>query len=216
MGLFDFFKRKTDKKTPIFKNEAEKLLYKANPNNYWEHKKIENDLEYQGKLLSQVNAAREQYKKDGDLSAVIRVYEFAFVESDPPCKSSQCYNLIDYYLKAGMNDKAWAYLNKMLIQNNPQLEKIRMYQAKILKKEKKWIDAIQMYMLEYLSKAEWKNQFDKEMFIKDIRSSINKLNWTDEDMAKLSSMIEKQVIKKDFSEAKIIKEYKQFLSTKEV
>ena len=71
-----------------------------------------------------------------------------------------------------------------------------------------------MYMLEYLAKSEWKKTFDKEMFIKDIRSSINKLNWSDEDIISLSNLVEKQVKKKDYSEEKLIKSYRKFLSEK--
>ena len=212
MGIFSFFKSKP--KPPVFANESEEFLYKVNPKYYWERKKFEEDLAYQNELLSKVNAAREKYKKDGDLSAVIQVYEFAFIESDPPCKSSQCFLLLDFYLKADLNDKAWSYLNKLLTEEKPHFEKIRMYQARLLKKEKRWKDAIQMYMLEYLAKSEWKKTFDKEMFIKDIRSSINKLNWSVEDIISLSNLVEKQVKKKDYSEEKLIKSYRKFLSEK--
>ena len=59
------------------------------------------------------------------------------------------------------------------------MEKIRFEQARLLKKEEKWADAIEMYLLGYLAKSSWNRKFQEDMFVKDIKSSANKLNWDD-------------------------------------
>ena len=175
-------------------------------------RKLTVDLDYQEKLLSKVNTAREKYKADGNLSDVIQVFEEAFYKADPPCTSTQCLLLVDYYLKAGQNDKAWGYLNYLLSKQLAPLEKIRFSQAKVLKKEGKHLDAIEMIMLGYLAKSQWNRTFQKDMFLKDVQPSKNKLKWDDDKVEYLASLID-DLVKQGIGDEKIlISQYRSFLS----
>ena len=215
MGLFDFLKKSSNNsnsstpsnKSRNFRSAIEQDMYKNNTMGY---RDTRDHLDYQNALLSRVNAAQARYKQDGDIDAVIRELEYAFVNADPPCNTSQNIDLAKYYVKAGQNDKAWGYLNMLYSKRLAPYEKIRFEQAKILKKEKKWEYAIEMYMLGYLAKSEWNNTFQAEMFKKDIQSSVNKLGWDEEKVMYLSYLIDDQVKKKNYSEGDLSSKYRKF------
>ncbi len=221
MGIFDFLlgkkeskssegiKSNTTKNGVPFTNEVERELYENNTFGYRDRK---DNLDYQNALLSRVNKAQAKYKQDGDLEAVIKELEYAFIESNPPCSTSQNLDLADYYIKAGQYDKAWGYLNHLYRYQQAPINKIRFAQAKVLKKEKKWSYAIEMYMLGYLAKSEWNNTFQKEMFVKDIKSCVNKLNWDEDKVEYLCYLIEIQVKQRDYSESRLTESYRKFCS----
>lgn len=214
MGLFNLFGKPkksngSDDAKRKFSNDVERDMYE---NNRFGYREMKDSLDYQNRLLSRVNAAQAKYKQDGDLDAVIKELEYAFIQSNPPCKTSQNMDLVNYYIKAGRNNDAWGYLNRLITTQEAPLEKIRFAQARILKKEKKWDEAIRMYMLGYLTKSKWNNTFQKEMFIKDIKSSANKLKWDDSQIDKLAQIVERHVKKKDYSEASLDKDIKKALS----
>lgn len=139
MGLFDKFKKNQQPKT-----DSEAIEREMYENNTLGYRDLKDHLDYQQELINKVNLANAQYEKDGDMDALIKVYEMAFYEADPPCASSQNLKLVDYYLKSNSNDKAWEYLNFLYLGSYAPKEKIRFLQAKILKKEKKYLDAIDM------------------------------------------------------------------------
>lgn len=103
MGLFNHPK---EKKTAT-KKQIEANLYRTSAS----YRQVKNSNDYQEKLLNRVNKANEKYRQDGDLNSIIRVYENAFIKANPPCVSSQCFNLVDYYVKAGRLEKALTYLD---------------------------------------------------------------------------------------------------------
>lgn len=212
MSIFDLLKKKAPKQEPIntgktFRNDIEKSMYENNTMGY---KDTKDHLDYQNSLLNKVNQAQERYKQDGNIDAVIKELEYAFITANPPCNSSQNLDLANYYIKAGQNNKAWGYLNMLESKLLAPTEKIRLLQARILKKEKKWADAIEMYMLGYLAKSKWNNTFQKEMFQKDIQSSANKLGWDNTKIEQLSLMIEKQVKQKNYDGSALVKEFRKY------
>lgn len=206
MGLFDLFKKKSKScktvnlKGKTFRNNIEREMYINNDMGYRDTK---DHLDYQNNLLSRINNANEKYSVNSNIEALIQEYEYCFIKSNPPCISSQNLYLVDLYLKAGLNDKAWGYLNKLYSADEAPKEKIRFLQAKILKKEKRYSDAIEFYMMGYLLKSEWNNTFQKQMFLKDIKSPANKLKWDDDKKEYLAYIIERQVKKHIYDEVKI-------------
>ena len=223
------FRTSKKKKSQKHKTQANSSNYKYKPGdqekfladlhqewydkNMYGYRDRQDALAYQNALLDRVNTAQQKYKEDGDIEAVIKELEYAFIEADPPCQSSQYLDLINYYIKANKNDKAWAYLNRLLMKNEAPLKDIRFSQARILKKEKKWMYAIEMYMLGYLAKSQWNNNFQRDMFIKDIKSSANKLSWDDTVIDSLAQMVATQVQKKKYDEDELIKKYRDFCSS---
>ncbi len=189
------------------KAEAKKQLLK-DP----KYRKMEEDLAYQDKLLKIALKARDRYKVDGDCDKAIAEYEKVMIQAKPPLKSNaHAMFLVDLYIKAGYNDKAWGYLNSLILSRGLDLDKIRKYQAKILKKENKHDEAIKMLMLHHLAKSEWNNTFNREMFLKDIAPSIKKLGWSSSDAEALADMVGKQVGSKNYKEGVLIDKYKIFV-----
>ena len=201
MGIFDLFKKK-----PV---TASKKFKEYFPN----HEAQQERLKYQSELLGLVNDANAKYANDGDIESLIKVYEHAFIESNPPCKSSQNLKLADLYIKAGQNNKAWTYLNSLIASQEAPIEKVRHEQARILKKEKRYVLALEMIMYEHLHKYEWNNTFYREPFIKDAGVCIRALKW-DDISAELADIIEKQVKKHNYDDSILRKSYYSLLTSK--
>ena len=142
-------------------------------------------LDHQDELLQRVQKAREEYSQDEDADKIIEVMESALINEKPPLLNAQGHTLflIELYKKTGQNDKAWGLLNSCLLDNGmydgktrlPK-EKIRSEMARLLKSEKKYAEAIEMYMLQHLERATW-TDFNEERFRKDIKPCISKLKW---------------------------------------
>ncbi len=201
-----FISRETKKQDP-FQKKIEERLYREDEN----FRSMTDHLTYQNALLSRVNAAREKYNDDGDLESVIKEFEYAFWKADPPCESAQYIDLVGFYLKAGMNDRAWAYLNYLISSQQAPMEKIRFEQARILKKEKRYADAIEMYMLGHLAKSKLDSIFHKDKFIKDIQSSANKLGLDENQREYLANLVESTVKRKNYDENALLKQYRKFI-----
>lgn len=186
----------------------ERELYRTNPS----FRKMTDDLNEQDRLLKIALAAREKYNADGDCEKAIAAYEKVML-SNPPLKShAHTMFLVDLYVKSGQNDKAWGFLNSLIGTDRLPIEKIRGYQARILKKENKHIEAIEMIMLEYLAKSEWNRTFDKEAFLKAIKPSLNKLKWDASVAEELSNIIQQQVKAGKFAEKPVVTKYRALIS----
>lgn len=201
MGLFDLFKKKPATATDILKKH------------FPDHEAQQQRLKYQNDLLDSVNQANAKFAEDGDLDSIIKVYEHAFYKSDPPCNSSQNLKLVDFYLKKDYHDKAWGYLNFLTMHQAAPIEKIRHEQARILKKEKRYVYALEMIMYEYLHKNEWNNTFARGQFIKDAGICIRALKWEDISEA-LADMIERQVGSHNYDDFPLRESYYAFLKSK--
>lgn len=172
-------------------SKAERILEQVDP----EYAKIKSDLEYQDKLLSYVLKAREQFKVDKNIDKLIEVYEYAIIKANPPLKNapSHIMYLAELYIKNNQNDKAWSYLNSILLSHKDLTHKIRFLQCKILKKEKRYVDALFMLMMGYLFKAKNNSTFSGETFIKDVTPIANKLGLNSSNVEYLAYLIENQV-----------------------
>ena len=191
------------------KETTEEWLNRVSP----EYRESKNDLENQEKLLASVWEAREQYKTDNDINKVISVYEQALITSNPPLRSdAHTMYLADLYIKSGQNDKAWGYLNSILISHIRLTGKIRYAQCKILKKEKKYVDAMQMLMLSYLFNSKMNDDFRETAFVKDATPIANKLKWDSDKIDILTQIISNQVKRKNYDEGTLIKSFKKVLS----
>lgn len=206
MGLFDFMKKKPAQKTSR-EDEVMALLDKVDPG----YRQRRAELDYQNDLLSRVNAAREKYKADKDLASAIKEYEFAFVESNPPCRTSQDIDLANLYIKAEQYDKAWGYLNQLVLRRNFPDPEIKFYQAKILKKEEKYAYAIEMYAIGYYYKSIPDNPFQIEKFKKDVSSSAKKMGWDAEKIDGIAKIVMSYPHKDNSSEGKLIKQLREFM-----
>lgn len=215
MGFFDVFKKLNtgvgiSRKT--FQNNIEKEMYLNNTAGY---RDLKDRLDYQDRLLNIANEARERYKTDGVIEPAIEAYEKVLLKSDPPLVSTaHTMFLADLYIKAEMYDKAWGYLNSLIGTDRAPLEKIRHEQARILKKEKRHKEAIEMILLEYLAKSEWNNTFSRGACMKSIGPSIRALQWTADDQSRCADIVEVQVKVRNYKEKALIDKYRQYVAEK--
>lgn len=202
MGLFDFMKKNND----CAKRDS------VNVPKYDNGNKIQFDLDYQNNLLFRVNAAREKYKNDKDITSAIKEYEFAFVESNPPCESSQDIDLAKLYITAEEYDKAWGYLNQLILRRKYPDSEIKFLQAKVLKREEKYAYAIEMIALGYYYKTLNGNEFQKDKFQKDILSSVKKLGWNQENIEGIIELCVSQKNKSGLSEEILVKKLREYMN----
>ncbi|MBC3797151.1 hypothetical protein [Acetobacterium tundrae] len=82
-------------------------------------------------------------KETGDVQKLIEVYEDVLL-NEGLCFNGKGYyiNLAELYYKTGQLDKAWGYLNKIGVEHPELISKIRDFQSKVLRKEKKYQDAL--------------------------------------------------------------------------
>ena len=189
---------------------AEELVERVHP----EFKKTKSDLEHQEKLLASVWEAREQYKVDNNIDKLIAAYEYAMIEAKPPLKNAQSHTmyLAELYIKNNQNDKAWDYLNSILLSHIDLTHKIRFLQCKILKKEKRFVDAMIMLMMGHLFKAQINATFAKDAFIKEATPIANKLGLNNDNVEYLAYLIENQVKHRNYDDQILRTNYKKALS----
>lgn len=166
----------------------------------------------QNAMLQRLADAQWEYKQDKDINKLISVYEMVFINSKPYLQSSQEIDLADLYVKAGMNNKAWGYLNMLLMRNETPANKIYFEQARILKKENKYDQAAYTYMLCHLAKSQRDGVFHPEPFIKDVQVCANKLKWDDQIVQKLTNILSQRVKLGDYDTRSLTQEFKNATS----
>lgn len=114
--------------------------------------------------LDRITKETQLSKETGNIDNLIKVYEQILLK-EGLCFNGKGYyiNLAELYYKTGQRDKAWGYLNKIGIKHHDLMDKIREFQVKILKKEKKYIDALlfQMGALFYEVSKDYKPSEEK-------------------------------------------------------
>ena len=136
------------------------------------------------------------------------------IEAKPPLKNAQSHTmyLAELYIKNNQNDKAWDYLNSILLSHIDLTHKIRFLQCKILKKEKRFVDAMIMLMMGHLFKAQINATFAKDAFIKEATPIANKLGLNNDNVEYLAYLIENQVKHRNYDDQILRTNYKKALS----
>ena len=97
--------------------------------------------------LKRLNTAREEYEKAQEYDKLIAVYEDVFSSPTPWNAASHKLRLVGYYQKCKQWDKAWALLNAILLDYPDEIFRVRRSQYRQLKDEKKYDEALKMYLL---------------------------------------------------------------------
>ena len=198
------------KKKRRFDNSIERNLYNSNP----EYKRMKDKIDYNNELLEKLNYYVALYKSQNNIEALISAYEDAFVVADPPCKSSQVFDLVSLYINQGMNDKAWGLLNSLVIQYPDKLSRIRKEQFRILKKEEKYVEALRFLSLSHFDNYGNKNSPNKQAFFKEASPILKKLSVDSFLAEELWVIIEKGLKSKKSSEAIVEAQISNFLKAK--
>lgn len=97
--------------------------------------------------IKRLNNAREKYEKTEEYDKLIAVYEDVFSTPTPWNAASHKLRLVGYYQKCEQWDKAWALLNAILLDYPDEVFRVRRAQYRQLKNEKKYNEALKMYLL---------------------------------------------------------------------
>ena len=193
--------RPTSKLSETQKKQIYQELRKSNS----EFRRIDDCLKATDKSLEKILNANKQYKADKDLNKVLKVYEHELKEPTSPwghnIPQKHAMDLVDFYIKAGENDKAWSYLNWLTVQCPHLTSKIRFAQTKILKKESKYQDALLTLMSGYLVDAKDMNgRFNSTKFLKEATVITNKLKWDGSRVDELSEILRKMISNRCYNE----------------
>ena len=165
------------------------------------------EAEYQEELLYDACMAVEEYEKDGDIAKAIAALEEVIIEPGPAILNyepllDQKYTrfLFDLYKKSGQNDKAWELLNECVPdavcyggRTRMPIRDVRLEMAKMLESEKKYSDAIEMYMRSYFYDASviapiFPDDVE-EPFREIIQPCLSELKWNDDIVSDLVEII---------------------------
>ncbi|SDB55061.1 hypothetical protein SAMN02910317_02857 [Ruminococcaceae bacterium FB2012] len=193
-----------------FENSIERDLYNSNP----EYRRMKDKIDYEDELLEKLNYYVALYKSQNNIEALISAYEDAFVVSDPPCRSTQVFDLINLYINQGMLDKAWELLNRIILLHPDKLCRIRKEQCRILKKEGKYIEALRFISLSTFDNYGNKNSPNKQPFLKDVSPIIKKLSVDNTVAEELWTIIESELKNKKSSEATVEAKISAYLKDK--
>ena len=139
----------------------QQTLEKAREVEEMKRKRQETDR-IEDKQIQRLNDAREKYEKTEEYDRLIAVYEDVFSAPTPWNAASQKLRLVGYYQKNAQWDKAWALLNA------------------ILKDEKKYNEALKMYLLYKFNDCKsitcWSDVKEREYnaFLKEAQSLAKK------------------------------------------
>lgn len=198
MGLFDIFKRNKTIQPEIIRFPMD-------------------EVDVDVKIL---NDALEKFKHDKNYDDVILTYESILIDKESYLFGTEhAIRLAEFYYADNQHDKAWGFLNKLYLEymkNGIQhrIYKVRFIQHKILKKERKYCDALEMLMLSHMERYRPDNVFNRERFIKEAIPIFRKLGiYDDNDKINiLCLIIEKQPCKHGFYEgSSLIIEYRKFI-----
>ncbi len=175
--------------------------------------------------ISRLIQADAEYKEDGDLDKRIAVYEriLDFKKEQHWNSFNFCIKFVQMYVKADRDDDAWRLLNQMQIKFAtfyPQTyydSKIRYEQFKILKKEKKFVDALHMLALSYALTSFQDDDghripFNEEKFLKEAKTTAQGAGISPEDLAQLANLLKKNVKHRNITEQKISEIYRAFMA----
>lgn len=157
--MFNIFKKKSDKISKANAKSASQLTYEKLKEEARQRE------EYRRIWERQMDAFKEadNIYKSGDKAKAIEIYEENVDEmlkhGDKCLNLRACFDLVHMYSNEGKMDKAWGLTNKiqysLMKSDFPEAftAKIRFEQYKILKKEKKYLDALSVLLVSSVLKG---------------------------------------------------------------
>lgn len=166
--------------------------------------------------LQRLNDARERYEKSEEYDKLIAVYEDVFSNPTPWNAASHKLKLVGYYQKCAQWDKAWALLNSMLLDYPNEVFRVRRSQYRQLKDEKKYNEALKMYLLYKYNDCKaitcWPDVKEREYnsFMKEAQSLAKKAKLDINAIPELADIFIELVEKPRSSEATALKRFKEW------
>lgn len=166
------------------------------------------------KQVQRLNDAREKYEKTEEYDKLIAVYEDVFSAPTPWNAASHKLRLVGYYQKCGQWDKAWGLLNSILLDYPDEVCRVRRSQYRQLKDEKKYNDALKMYLLYKFNDCKsitcWPDVKEREYntFLKEAKSLAKKAKLDVDAVPELADIFIELVESPRSSEATTSKKFK--------
>ena len=184
---------------------------------------LQQEIAKQDKDLSRLIKAEEAYDNDQDIQKLISVYEDVFITQKSTLGSqSRWFKLVDLYMKAGQNDRAWAWLNQLAIQHPDYMYKIEDKRFRILNKEGRLVDAM-LSLMASIGYSEgnagplaYYQAYGKTKFLKAAPTLLKKLKWPTTDLDSLEAMLSSSIGKTEFNYSSLREKYKRFIERKDV
>lgn len=136
-----------------------------------EFSELDADLKKQDEAIELFQEARE-LEVSGNFDKAIELSRKALEIAPNSCWDSQRIGLAELYIKANRHNEAWGYLNRLKIEFPYLISKIEFQMCRILKKEKKWIEALRALMACHATKY---GGFNEQAFIRDLGPIANRI-----------------------------------------
>ena len=213
MGILDLFK-KIDKAL----SEPEKPARPARQNDYGlaELKRKEKEADNE---LETLQKADKQYYEDNDIEKRIAVYESVLNHQPEWNNFNFCLSLLSMYEKTEQYQKGWSFANQMIawfaVFPVGDMSKIRYAQFRILKKEKKYVEALRMLTLSHIHNAGYYSVEDlQKRMVKDGKTTAKGAGLTVEDLEELAALLKKSADRKKNTEQEALRVFKAFAKEK--
>ena len=206
---------KTSKPTPSKSSQTKSKPSTSSGNSTLS--RLEQQTKHADAEIALLQAADRQFENDKDLDKRIAAYESVFHKKTHWNSFNYCMKLVKMYEDAEKNNKAWSLLNKMIgwfaTYPNPAayIPKIRKEQFKILKKEKKYDEALRWLLAAHASFAKNPSEFNAERFISEAKTTAKGLGMTEEQLQELAEIVQKTLRQSNGAE-KVDEAYQAFLS----
>ena len=164
--------------------------------------------------LKRLNNAREEYEKSEEYDKLIAVYEDVFSSPTMWNAASHKLRLVGYYQKCKQWDRAWALLNTILLDYPDEIFRVRRAQYRQLKDEKKYNEALKMYLLYKFHDCKsitcWPDAKEREhnSFLKEAQSLAKKAKLDINAVPELADIFIELVESPRSSEATVTKKFK--------
>lgn len=171
------------------------------------------------KEIEMLQAADKQYYEDNDINKRIAVYESILNRQPEWNNFNFCLSLLSMYEKTEQYQKGWAFANRMIswftVFPVGDMDKIRYAQFRILKKEKKYADALRMLTLSYIHKAQYYSLEDlQKRIVKDGKTTAKGVGLSVEDLEELGKLIKQSVNRNKKSEKDALTLFDSFAKKK--
>ncbi len=216
MGFFksiiNSIKAKQIPKDKNFRSKLERDMY---INNTLGYRNTKDRVDYHDDLFKRLGAIKNRFNESHDRDAYILELE-NIIQTDPECEDYEGLTLLEQYIANNEYNKAWGYSNKLLTNPNCDISKLRHQQARILKKEKRYIPALDMIMAEYLLKYSNQNNFNRDAFIKEAGVCTRALKWDESMLNDIADILGKQLKSKNYNEVTLHDTFKKYLQSKNI
>lgn len=176
--------------------------------------------------LSTMNNAYEEYINGGDINTCIKTYESILLNGTKWNSFNHCLTLVHLYIKSNRNNDAWRLLNWMQLHfsylqdhMDSNMSKIRAYQFKILKKEKKYLEAFVLFVSSYtycVYGSDKNVYFNKNKFIRELKTTAKQIGINEDELLEFSELYEAELKKEHLNDVDAQNFCKNYLHQREL